>query len=309
MKDFMPDVRTIPLAQADSAKRVGLIAGWGRYPIAVAETLKRQGYCVYCVALKEHADPVLAQICDNVQWTSIARIGAAIRYFQRNRIEHAVMAGKVFKIRLFQPLIWLKLVPDWRTVRIFWSHFITTKKDRKDDTLLRAIVDAFADGKIAIRPATDFAPELLVHIGQLTRLGPSRAQQADVEFGWQLAKEIGRLDIGQSVCVKDRACLAVEAIEGTDECVRRAGQLCPAGGFTLIKLAKPQQDMRFDVPTIGIGTLNTMIAAGAKMLVVEAEKTVLVDDAAFIEHANQNRLIVVALDRPPTSAKLGAEAA
>ena len=132
--------------------------------------------------------------------------------------------------------------------------------------------------------------------GQLTRLAPTKAQLKDIEFGWTLAKEMGRLDIGQSVVVKDRACLAVEAIEGTDECIRRAGTLCPAGGFTVVKLAKPQQDMRFDVPTIGVGTLETMKATGAKLLVVEAGKTILVDQREFIELANREQIVVVALD-------------
>jgi hypothetical protein len=133
--------------------------------------------------------------------------------------------------------------------------------------------------------------------GQLTRRGPSAAQQKDIEFGWTLAKEMGRLDIGQSVAIKDRTALAVEAIEGTDECIRRAGQLCSAGGFTIVKVAKPQQDMRFDVPTIGVGTLETMVQSGAALLAVEAGRTILVDEPQFIEFADENRLIVVALDR------------
>jgi UDP-2,3-diacylglucosamine hydrolase len=289
--------------------RVGLIAGWGRYPIVVAESLRRAGCSIYCVALVDHADPSLAQICTELQWTGVARIGHAIGFFKRHRVQHAVMAGKVFKLKLFQPKTLLKLWPDWRTVRIFWSHFIRAKKDRRDDTLLLAVVHAFEQDGIAMQPATDFAPELLVKAGQLTRLSPTRAQQADIAFGWQLAKEMGRLDVGQSVVVKDRACLAVEAIEGTDECIRRAAALCPAGGFTVVKLAKPKQDMRFDVPTIGLGTLKTMVAAGAKMLVIEAAKTIVVDEVEFIAFADQQKLVVVALDRPPAASGLSSEQA
>ena len=140
--------------------------------------------------------------------------------------------------------------------------------------------------------------------GQLTRLGPTKAQLKDIEFGWTLAKEMGRLDIGQSVVVKDRACLAVEAIEGTDECIRRAGTLCPAGGFTVVKLAKPQQDMRFDVPTIGVGTLETMKATGANLLVVEAGKTILVDQRECIELANREQIVVVALESAASAADI-----
>ncbi len=285
-------------------QKIGLIAGWGRYPIVVAEALRRSGCSIHCVALKDHADPSLAKICDEVQWTGVAQIGRAIRFFKRHQVQHAVMAGKVFKLKLFEPQAILKLMPDWRTVRIFWSHFIAAKKDRRDDTLLLAVVNAFEEDGIAMKPATDFVPELLVKFGQLTKQGPSRTQQADIEFGWQLAKEMGRLDVGQCVVVKDRACLAVEAIEGTDECIRRAGALCRAGGFTVVKLAKPQQDMRFDVPTIGMGTLQTMVAAGAKTLVVETAKTVLVDQAEFLNFANQSNLIVVSLDRPGAAASL-----
>ncbi|HZZ27469.1 MAG TPA: UDP-2,3-diacylglucosamine diphosphatase LpxI [Pirellulales bacterium] len=297
-------------AEAGSVpNRIGLIAGWGRYPIVVAETLRRAGCKVYCVALQDHADSSLAEICHQVQWTGVARIGHAIRFFKQHEVRHAVMAGKVFKLKLFQPNLWLKLLPDWWTIRVFWSHFIAAKKDRRDDTLLLAVVHAFEQDGIVIQPATDFAPELLVKDGQLTQLGPTRAQQADITFGWNLAKEMGRLDVGQSVVVKDRACLAVEAIEGTDECIRRAGALCPAGGFTVIKLAKPRQDMRFDVPTIGIGTLQTMASVGAKMLVVEAAKTILIDQAEFLDFANRQKLIVVALDCPESAVGLPSEQA
>ena len=277
-------------------ERIGLIAGWGRFPIVVAEALRDRGFRTICVGLKDHADPVLEKICDEFCWVGVAKVGQVIRFFKRHGVRDATMAGKVFKLKLFQPRAPLKLLPDWRTIRIFWAHFFTAKKDRKDDTLLLAIVHAFQNDGIAIHPATDYAPELLVNFGQLTGPGPTRAQQKDIEFGWNLAKEMGRLDVGQSVVVKDRACLAVEAIEGTDECIRRAGQLCPAGGFAVIKVAKPQQDMRFDVPTIGMGTLETMVAAGAKMLVVDAGKTILVDQPQFLEFADRHKLIVVSLD-------------
>lgn len=288
---------------------VGLIAGWGRFPIVVAEALKRQGCRVYCAGIKDHADPILADICDDFIWTGLAKIGRVSRYFRRNGLRDATMAGKVFKVRLFEHWAWIKHFPDWRTVRIFWSHFVTTKKDRKDDTLLLAIVNAFAEDGIKFNPATDYAPELLVKFGQLTNQRPTRAQIKDIEFGWNLAKEMGRLDIGQSVAVKDRACLAVEAIEGTDECIRRAGTLCPVGGFTIVKVAKPQQDMRFDVPTVGIGTLEMMVASGAKMLVVEANKTILIDEPDFIEFANRHKLIVVSLDTAASSEHLASEQA
>ena len=142
-------------------------------------------------------------------------------------------------------------------------------------------------------------PELLVSDGRLSGHRLSSSQRKDIEFGWQLATEMGRLDIGQSVAVKGRAIWAVEAVEGTDECIRRAGQLCPAGGFTVVKVAKPQQDMRFDVPTVGMGTLRVMVECGARVLAVEAERTILIDESEFIQYAQKHRISVVALSRRP----------
>jgi UDP-2,3-diacylglucosamine hydrolase len=297
------------MSQIRKPSKVGIIAGWGRYPIVVTEALKRNGIQTVCVGLIDHADPVIETICDEFRWIGVAKVGGVIRYFKQHGVDCAVMAGKVFKVKLFEPRAPLKLTPDWRTIRTFWSHFVTAKRDRKDDTLLLAVVDSLEADGISILPATDFAPELLVKFGQLTRLRPSRAQLKDIEFGWQLAKEMGRLDIGQSVMVKDRACLAIEAIEGTDECIRRAGALCRAGGFTVVKVAKPQQDMRFDVPAVGMGTLETMVATGGKMLVVEAGKTILLDEPQFLEFADKNKLIVVALDEALSANSLLQEAA
>jgi hypothetical protein len=275
---------------------LGLVAGWGQFPIVVAEALRAQQFDVYCLGIKGHADPALKGLCHDFQWVGLAKLGQAIRYFRRSGVARATMAGKVHKVRLYQPWMWIRHLPDWTCVRTFYPHFLTAREDRKDDTLLGAIVAAFALQGIRFMPATDYAPELLVKQGCLTARRPSPAQHKDIEFGWRLAKELGRVDVGQSVCVKDRATLAVEAIEGTDECIRRAGQMCSGGGFTVVKVAKPQQDMRFDVPTIGRGTLETMAAAGAKMLVVEAGKTILVDESQFLEFANRHKLVVVSLD-------------
>jgi hypothetical protein len=196
-------------------------------------------------------------------------------------------------------------LPDWRSIRTFYPHFLAMHKDRRDDTLLGAIVEAFGADGITLGPATDYAPELLVKPGCLTDRRPSAAQETDIQFGWRLAKEMGRLDVGQSVAVKDRAALAVEAIEGTDACIQRAGTLCRAGGFTVVKVAKPQQDMRFDVPTIGLGTLDAMVAAGARVLAVEAGRTIMIDQAEVIAQANRHKLIVVALGAEAISDERG----
>jgi hypothetical protein len=275
---------------------VGLLAGWGRYPLVVAEALKARGHRVACLGLKQHADSRLAQLCDDFSWLGLGKLGFAIRYFQRLGVRRATMAGKVHKVVLYQPWLWLRHAPDWTCIRTFYPHFVATRKDRKDDTLLGAVVAAFAQGGIEFGPATDYAPELLVQYGVLTRRAPSRGQQKDIEFGWRLAKELGRLDVGQSVAVKDRAALAVEAIEGTDQCIRRAGELCASGEFVVVKVAKPQQDMRFDVPTIGRGTLETMVAAGARVLAIEAGRTIMIDQTEALQFADRHKLSIVALE-------------
>jgi DUF1009 family protein len=165
----------------------------------------------------------------------------------------------------------------------------------RDDTLLTAVVDEFASEGIRLTVPTDYVPELLVKAGQLTRRGPNFAQQKDIEFGWRMAKEMGRLDIGQSVAVKNQTVLAVEAVEGTDQNIRRAGTLCKAGRFTVVKVAKPQQDMRFDVPTIGRGTLETMLESGGEVLAIEAGKTILLDEREVIDFADRHKMVLVAL--------------
>jgi hypothetical protein len=242
------------------------------------------------------ADAALADLCDDFRWVGLAKLGQAIRYFKSHGVTRAMMAGKVHKKILFQPWLWLRLLPDLRTLRACAPHFLTRRKDCRDDSLLKMVVDEFAADGIQFAPATDFAPELLARPGQPTRRSPSTRQWKDIRFGWRIAKELGRLDIGQTVAVKNQAVLALEAVEGTDECIRRAGGLCRFSGFVVVKVAKPQQDMRFDVPTIGLGTLPTMVEAGGRVLVIEAGRTIFLEESRLIGFANRNRLIIVALE-------------
>ena len=276
-------------------RRIGLLAAWGRLPVLVAEELRRQDCHISCLGVVGHADPHLQEICDDFQWIGWGSLGGAIRFFRRTGVRQATMAGKFQKVILYQPSLWWRHLPDWTFIKAFWPFFLTNKRDRKDDTLLGALADAFATQGITFHPATDYAPELLVKAGQIAGRPPSASQQNDIKFGWDIAKQMGGLDIGQSICVKDLAVLAVEAIEGTDACIHRAGQLCEASGFTIVKVAKPQQDMRFDVPTVGVRTLRTMVAAGAKVLAIEAGRTILLDDAEFRTYAAEHKLAVVAL--------------
>ncbi len=282
-------------ARHDRPHRVGLLAGWGRFPVIVAEALSRQGCETYCFGIVGHADPRLAQICRGFRWGGLAKLGQAIRYFKQYGVIEATMAGKIYKASLFQPWIWLRHVPDLRTVRAFAPHFLTRRCDCKDDTLLTRVVEVFAEDGIRFGPATDYAPELLVKQGQLTRRGPAPWQWNDIRYGWKAAKEMGRFDIGQSVAVKNQVVLAVEAVEGTDECIRRAGTLCRAGDFTVVKVAKPQQDMRFDVPTVGLGTLENMRQSGGRVLAIEADATIFVDQPEVVRFADEHKMVIVAI--------------
>ncbi len=276
------------------SKNIGLLAGWGRLPILVAKALKQQGYQVFCVGIVGHADPELAQICDDVRFLGLGRMGAQMRFFRRHGCADAIMAGKIFKTRLFERFGVVRQLPDLSAIHCFLP-ILTKSKDRCDDTFLNLVTQYWDRRGIRFAPATDFAPELLVSAGNLTKKSPSASELKDIQFGWKVAKEMGRLDIGQSVVVKNQAVLAVEAIEGTDDCIKRAGQLCAAGGFTVIKVAKPNQDMRFDVPTIGVGTIETIHGQGGKILAIEAGKTIILDEPETIATANRLGVIIVAL--------------
>src|SRR5262249_208380 len=179
----------------------------------------------------------------------------------------------------------------WRTIRFWWRR---SRRDNRDDTLLLSLIDEFAADGIQFTSALDICPELLVRTGLLTRRGPSPREEEDIVFGWELAKEMGRLDVGQSVAVREKAVLAVETIEGTEQGIARAGQLCRARGFVVVKVAKPQQDMRFDVPTIGLSTIETMARAGGRVLAIEAGKTIVIDEKETVALAERCGITIIA---------------
>jgi DUF1009 family protein len=273
-------------------KPIGLLAGWGRFPMLFAEKARRLGQPVVCVAIRDHADPALADQVDVLYWTGLTRLGRMIRCFKREGVERLVLAGKIHKVHMHRRWRWLHLIPDWRTLRFWYSRQRATNGD---DHLLLGIIDEFAADGLTVASALELCPELLVPPGLLTRRAPTAAEQRDIDFGWHLAREMGRLDVGQSVAVKERAVLAVEAIEGTDRTIARAGALCPAGGFVVVKVAKPQQDMRFDVPTIGCNTVESIHQAGGRVLAIEAAKTIVVDQDQTVALADRYGLTIVAV--------------
>jgi DUF1009 family protein len=281
----------------------GLLAAWGRYPIVIAQTLRQRGVRVVCIGVKGHADPQLRTHCDEYVELGMGKLGAASRFFRRHGVKNATMAGKIHKTVMFQRDFLVKHFPDWKAFRTFFPHFLSKSQDRKDDTLNLALANFFEREGIHFAPATDLLPELLVKTGVLSKRHPSNSELKDIRFGWELAKEMGRLDVGQTVAVKGQAVLAIEAVEGTDLCIRRAGELCAGGGFTVVKVAKPRQDMRFDVPTIGMGTLKSLVAAGARVLAVEADKTIVVDAPEVVAYANRHRITIVAFQDEAVTAR------
>ena len=258
-----------------SDKKLGLIAGMGELPIAVAGEAKSQGYTICAIALEPLADKSLSSHVDEIKWVNVGKLGTLINSLKKSGIKEAVMAGKVSKTLLYKS----KITPDLRAVKLLF-----TLKDRRDDSILLAIAKELADEGIELLDITLFSTGLLMPEGVLTKNKPSNDEWKDIEFGWKMAKEIGRLDIGQTVVVKDRAVMAVEAIEGTDEAIKRGGKLAGEGAV-VVKVSKPNQDMRFDVPAVGLQTLSAMQEVKARVLCVEAKKSLILNKDKLLEEA------------------------
>ncbi len=284
-----PSIETSPV----KPERIGLLAAWGRFPIIFAEAAKRQGHQVHCVGAAGMASDELSQVCDSYKTVPLGRISKVIRLMKRARVSNIVMAGKIEKRKMYNPLGIFRFLPDWRALHL-WYRYV--RENRADDSIMLAVVREFERDGLTFASQIDYCPELLVNHGFLTRKKPSTSQWRDIELGWTIAKEMGRLDIGQSITVNNGAVIAVEAIEGTDECIQRSGALCRRQGFTVVKVAKPNQDMRFDVPTVGVKTIQTMSTAGARILAIESDKTIILDKQEVIELANKLGITIIALN-------------
>ncbi len=263
-------------------KKIGIIAGKGTLPVSIAHEAKRQGYEVVIIGLDPIADSLNGSF-DKVYRINVGKFGKLIDTLKKEGITQVIMAGKVSKTLLYKS----KLIPDMRAIKVLMKL-----PDRKDDTILQAITDELESEGIRLLETATFSKELFITEGTLTKRKPSKDEKSDIHFGVNIAKEIGRLDIGQTVVVKDRAVMAVEAIEGTDEAIKRGGQLAGKGAV-VVKVAKPQQDMRYDVPVIGMETLKTMKEVKATVLAAEADRTIIVDKEAVIKFANKNRISIV----------------
>ncbi len=264
---------------------LGLIAGGGRLPFLVAAGAREAGLKVVCVGLVDNAGPGLADEVDVFYTVAIARPSSWIRKLRKHGVTRTVMVGRVAKSRLFTPWRILKYLPDWRAFRIYYWRLCS--KDKLTDSVLCAIADELASGGIVLEDSTMYCKEHMATKGPMTQKKQHSSVGGDIEFGWDIAKQIGKLDIGQAIAVKDREVIAVEAIEGTAKMIERVSQFCKSGGWTLIKTSKPNQDMRFDVPCVGPDTIRSLAENGGKCLVVEAGKTIIIDKPETIKLADQ----------------------
>lgn len=265
--------------------KLGLIAGNGRFPFLVLDAARALGHEVTVVAVRGEASPELeshaARARAALHWVALGHLGTCLRILTAAGVRHAVMAGQVKHNKIFT------VVPD-RTMLSVLGRL----RSRNTDAVITAVADVMREHGIDLLDSTALLAPLLARGGVLTRRAPTSSEQADLEFGYRMADAIAGLDIGQTICVKDKAVVAVEAMEGTDETILRAGRLAH-GGFAVVKVAKPGQDMRFDVPVAGVATVDVMVRAGATLLSVDAGKTLLVDGDAIIEAADAAGICIV----------------
>jgi DUF1009 family protein len=255
---------------------LGLIAGNGRFPFLVAEAARRQGRRVVAVAIREETFPDLEGRVDAMHWVSLGQLGRCLDALKKEGVTEAVMAGQVKHRQIFSGI-----VPDLKMMALLARLAV-----KNTDSLIGAVADFLAGEGIRLLSSTELLRDHMAAAGAMTRRKPSKAEQADVDYGRKVARALAGLDLGQTVVVKDRAAVALEAMEGTDEVIRRAGRLA-GPGTTVVKVAKPRQDMRFDVPVVGPGTVTVMREAGAAVLALEAGKTLLLDKDAFLAGAEE----------------------
>jgi len=270
---------------------LGLIAGEGRLPFMVADGARRAGLKVVCVGLADNASPDLAKHVDVFFCGAVARPGGWLRKLRRCGVSRAIMVGRVAKTRIFTPWRILKYLPDWRALRIWYVRL--RGRDKRNDSVLNAIAEEFASGGIILENSMMYCKDHMAHEGVMTRTQPPAHVRADIEFGWPMVLEIGRLDIGQAIAVREREIIAVEAIEGTAEMIERAGALCKKGGWSLLKAAKPNQDMRFDVPCVGPETIESLKRHNAACLAVEKDRTLIIDKPDTLALADKLGIAVV----------------
>ena len=263
--------------------KLGLIAGNGKFPFLVIEGARKAGASVAVAAIREETDPEIERAAESVTWVGLGQLGKMLRFFKNEGVEKAIMAGQVKHVQIFSGAI-----PDVRMLKM-----LLRLPKRNTDALIGAVADELAAEGIELIDSTFFLKDQLPQTGILTKRAPDERERGDIEYGLEIAREIARLDLGQTIVIRDRACVAIEAMEGTDAVIRRAAELV-RGRLTVVKIAKPDQDMRFDVPVVGIPTIESMVASGATCLCVTAGKTLIFDREAMIELANKSKIAIAA---------------
>ena len=262
----------------------GLIAGNGKFPFLVIEGAKRAGERLAVVAIREETDKAIETVADKVLWVGIGQLGKMIGFFRRENVTKAIMAGQVKHVQIFSGAL-----PDLRMLKMLFGL-----KQRNTDSLIGAVADELAKDGIELIDSTFFIKYRLAPEGVLTKRKPDERERDNIEYGLKIANEIARLDLGQTIIVRAKACVAIEAMEGTDAVIMRAGQLAK-GKLTVIKVAKPNQDMRFDVPVVGVPTIKAMLEAGASCLCITAGKTLIFDREETIRLADSNKISIMAV--------------
>ena len=264
---------------------LGVIAGNGRFPFLAAAGARRAGRRVIALAIREETDPGLEPEVDEFHWVGLGQLGRAIDVLRRAGVREALMAGQVKHRQIFSDI-----VPDLKLVGVLARLAL-----QNTDSLIGGVADALAREGIKLLPSVAFLGDQLAEAGAMTRRKPSRAERADLGYGERVARTLAGMDLGQTVVVKDRAAVALEAMEGTDEVIRRAGRLA-GPGTTVVKVSKPGQDMRFDVPVVGAGTHEAMAEAGSSVLAIDAGRTLMIDKTAFLERAEAAGIAVWGLE-------------
>jgi UDP-2,3-diacylglucosamine hydrolase len=262
--------------------KYGLIAGNGQFPFLVVEGARRNGASLSVVAIKEETDKRINEVAEDVAWVGIGQLGKMISHLKSAGVTKAIMAGQVKHVQIFSGAL-----PDARMLKMLWNL-----PKRNTDALIGGVADELAKEGIELIDSTHFIHDQLATEGVMTKRAPSDIERGNIDYGLRIADEIARLDLGQTIVLRAKACVAIEAMEGTDATIRRAGELAK-GKLTVVKVAKPDQDMRFDVPVIGVPTIETMIAAGATCLSVTAGKTLIFDRDQMLALADKNGIAIV----------------
>ncbi|MBI4708202.1 MAG: UDP-2,3-diacylglucosamine diphosphatase LpxI [Candidatus Omnitrophica bacterium] len=285
LKNQSGALRALAVKQIKIMEKIGLIAGNRKFPLLFAKEAKKKNYSIVAVAIKGDTSGKLKKLVDKIYWLGLSEYSRLFKIFKDEGITKVVMAGQISPRRLFSKEI--NKDPELRDL-------LSSIKDKRADTIFGKIAEKLKEHGLELLDSTIFITDYLPKKGVLTKKKPDELLSEDIDFGLHLAKAVGELDIGQTVAVKSKAIIAVEALEGTDNLIKRSGKIS-RGGITIVKVSKPKQDMRFDVPVVGLNTIKNLIRIGAQCLAIEADKTLFIDKKESLALADKKGLIIVAV--------------